>query len=142
MLRPYVRRPKRRVPNPSGHDGADAVRQGLGRARRPSAPGGPGAPVRGPASGARGDVAAGVRGVAAGGAPGAPTGADGGDGGSQRPHRRPRGADRKSTRLNSSHVEISYAVFCLKKKKENLAVAELREDEVGVGGGVRTWVAR
>src|SRR5690606_14072022 len=28
----------------------------------------------------------------------------------------PRGADRKSTRLNSSHVKISYAVFCLKKK--------------------------
>src|SRR5690349_21935356 len=27
-------------------------------------------------------------------------------------------ADRKSTRLNSSHVEISYAVFCLKKKKK------------------------
>src|SRR5690606_41302505 len=27
------------------------------------------------------------------------------------------GADRKSTRLNSSHVKISYAVFCLKKKK-------------------------
>src|SRR5690349_23181473 len=27
------------------------------------------------------------------------------------------GSDRKSTRLNSSHVEISYAVFCLKKKK-------------------------
>src|SRR5690349_22715034 len=27
--------------------------------------------------------------------------------------------DRKSTRLNSSHVEISYAVFCLKKKKTN-----------------------
>src|SRR5690554_7395350 len=26
--------------------------------------------------------------------------------------------DRKSTRLNSSHVRISYAVFCLKKKKE------------------------
>src|SRR6267378_1205913 len=26
--------------------------------------------------------------------------------------------DRKSTRLNSSHVEISYAVFCLKKKKK------------------------
>src|SRR5690606_41072980 len=51
------------------------------------------------------------------------------------PHRRPGGApmrnnvapqlpgstrqvrDRKSTRLNSSHVKISYAVFCLKKKK-------------------------
>src|SRR5690349_23576384 len=28
-----------------------------------------------------------------------------------------RDEDRKSTRLNSSHVEISYAVFCLKKKK-------------------------
>src|SRR3712207_8484992 len=27
------------------------------------------------------------------------------------------GADRKSTRLNSSHANISYAVFCLKKKK-------------------------
>src|SRR5699024_11360103 len=27
-------------------------------------------------------------------------------------------ADRKSTRLNSSHVSISYAVFCLKKKKQ------------------------
>src|SRR5690242_21620277 len=31
---------------------------------------------------------------------------------------RPRGADRKSTRLNSSHMSISYAVFCLKKKKK------------------------
>src|SRR2546430_4345354 len=31
-------------------------------------------------------------------------------------HRRPE-ADRKSTRLNSSHSQISYAVFCLKKKK-------------------------
>src|SRR5207249_10422312 len=30
-----------------------------------------------------------------------------------------RPADRKSTRLNSSHVSISYAVFCLKKKKKN-----------------------
>src|SRR5688572_32472139 len=28
-----------------------------------------------------------------------------------------RGRDRKSTRLNSSHSQISYAVFCLKKKK-------------------------
>src|SRR3712207_7401205 len=32
-----------------------------------------------------------------------------------RPH--PAAADRKSTRLNSSHANISYAVFCLKKKK-------------------------
>src|SRR3712207_7389347 len=30
--------------------------------------------------------------------------------------------DRKSTRLNSSHANISYAVFCLKKKKESLPV--------------------
>src|SRR5256885_5234561 len=30
-----------------------------------------------------------------------------------------RDADRKSTRLNSSHLVISYAVFCLKKKKNN-----------------------
>src|SRR2546422_6650617 len=34
-----------------------------------------------------------------------------------RPPRQPE-ADRKSTRLNSSHGYISYAVFCLKKKKE------------------------
>src|SRR3989442_10082683 len=31
------------------------------------------------------------------------------------------GSDRKSTRLNSSHVRISYAVFCLKKKKKKNA---------------------
>src|SRR5688572_32746421 len=30
------------------------------------------------------------------------------------------GVDRKSTRLNSSHSQISYAVFCLKKKKNQL----------------------
>src|SRR6266478_7717615 len=30
----------------------------------------------------------------------------------------PHGLDRKSTRLNSSHSQISYAVFCLKKKKK------------------------
>src|SRR6266496_4897719 len=35
----------------------------------------------------------------------------------RRVRRRCRRRDRKSTRLNSSHVEISYAVFCLKKKK-------------------------
>src|SRR3712207_9348612 len=32
--------------------------------------------------------------------------------------RRPQRPDRKSTRLNSSHANISYAVFCLKKKKK------------------------
>src|SRR5438132_3026624 len=33
---------------------------------------------------------------------------------------RHRNTDRKSTRLNSSHTVISYAVFCLKKKKKNV----------------------
>src|SRR3712207_6861777 len=33
------------------------------------------------------------------------------------------GGDRKSTRLNSSHANISYAVFCLKKKKSQFIVA-------------------
>src|SRR5437660_5346934 len=36
-------------------------------------------------------------------------------------HRLNRAEDRKSTRLNSSHVAISYAVFCLKKKTQQLA---------------------
>src|SRR5207249_6724859 len=35
-------------------------------------------------------------------------------------HRLGAGPDRKSTRLNSSHVSISYAVFCLKKKKRKM----------------------
>src|SRR5690606_40382640 len=35
------------------------------------------------------------------------------------PGRRRARPDRKSTRLNSSHVKISYAVFCLKKKKKD-----------------------
>src|SRR5215467_15795999 len=40
-----------------------------------------------------------------------------------RPGRRsPSPPDRKSTRLNSSHLVISYAVFCLKKKKQNTLV--------------------
>src|SRR3712207_7251968 len=41
-----------------------------------------------------------------------------------------RGGDRKSTRLNSSHANISYAVFCLKKKKGlawNCGVADLAQ---------------
>src|SRR3712207_8530299 len=37
------------------------------------------------------------------------------DDGARTPHR-----DRKSTRLNSSHANISYAVFCLKKKKSRI----------------------
>src|SRR5256885_11679689 len=39
--------------------------------------------------------------------------------------------DRKSTRLNSSHLVISYAVFCLKKKKENSQVALERDNLTG-----------
>src|SRR5215471_7714846 len=58
------------------------------------------------------------------------------------PRRPPRGTrhgrappDRKSTRLNSSHVEISYAVFCLKKKKTEAGLDIFREmdDRRGIG---------
>src|SRR2546429_6728160 len=51
------------------------------------------------------------------------------------PERRQRGAqepgvpgDRKSTRLNSSHGYISYAVFCLKKKKTHLVCLRLADE--------------
>src|SRR6267142_5624581 len=37
-------------------------------------------------------------------------------------------SDRKSTRLNSSHMSISYAVFCLKKKKQILSVDRVADD--------------
>src|SRR5438477_4482896 len=41
--------------------------------------------------------------------------------------------DRKSTRLNSSHMSISYAVFCLKKKKKpNLLTLVYDDDELAV----------
>src|SRR5258705_871792 len=40
------------------------------------------------------------------------------DGDALLPRHIPRERDRKSTRLNSSHLGISYAVFCLKKKKK------------------------
>src|SRR5256885_11866407 len=50
------------------------------------------------------------------------------------PGSRPRGADaagdRKSTRLNSSHLVISYAVFCLKKKKHPFAQQDVLRDHV------------
>src|SRR6266852_4904110 len=38
-----------------------------------------------------------------------------------------KGEDRKSTRLNSSHGSISYAVFCLKKKKTNVHMPDVKE---------------
>src|SRR2546430_12616792 len=37
--------------------------------------------------------------------------------------------DRKSTRLNSSHSQISYAVFCLKKKKNNSTHSSKRQEQ-------------
>src|SRR5437870_7257875 len=47
-------------------------------------------------------------------------------------HRWPsqRAIDRKSTRLNSSHVAISYAVFCLKKKKKNNKINHAKLDNI------------
>src|SRR2546427_1022965 len=39
--------------------------------------------------------------------------------------------DRKSTRLNSSHSQISYAVFCLKKKKKNKKESLADRNEAG-----------
>src|SRR5216683_6914805 len=45
-----------------------------------------------------------------------------------RPHgQKPVPLDRKSTRLNSSHDQISYAVFCLKKKKKQYLVSSLQK---------------
>src|SRR5574340_1560795 len=58
----------------------------------------------------------------------------GGDG------RRRRAADRKSTRLNSSHQKNSYAVFCLKKKKRvmNACRKAIQEEVCGVPKGSAT----
>src|SRR3712207_7762249 len=42
-----------------------------------------------------------------------------------RPHARRAERDRKSTRLNSSHANISYAVFCLKKKRMKRTTYEI-----------------
>src|SRR6266704_2448518 len=44
----------------------------------------------------------------------------------------PEGRDRKSTRLNSSHVSISYAVFCLKKKTRHHAPLPCQTDKLRV----------
>src|SRR5215510_6081037 len=69
----------------------------------------------------------------------------------QRPaHRLPIGhqQDRKSTRLNSSHVAISYAVFCLKKKTDGGArsvfIHEIGDDEdcAVLMGGSMSWPRR
>src|SRR5207249_6566751 len=61
------------------------------------------------------------------------------------------GADRKSTRLNSSHVSSSYAVFCLKKKNriragppisDLLALTGRHGGRLGLPGAVRTHHTR
>src|SRR2546430_11397524 len=46
--------------------------------------------------------------------------------------------DRKSTRLNSSHSQISYAVFCLKKKNTRLAEIAAEPTRHGQSSGLRT----
>src|SRR5215208_2145555 len=57
-------------------------------------------------------------------------------------------ADRKSTRLNSSHVAISYAVFCLKQKKssillESFLYTQISSLKAGCTGWVRmSWTCR
>src|SRR5688572_32655965 len=50
----------------------------------------------------------------------------------QAPQPRPREdlfGDRKSTRLNSSHSQISYAVFCLKKKKKKRTSTKIKQKQ-------------
>src|SRR3954467_13211683 len=47
-------------------------------------------------------------------------------------------SDRKSTRLNSSHTIISYAVFCLKKKKEKACETPSRDAARGAAVGTLT----
>src|SRR5947209_15288370 len=42
-----------------------------------------------------------------------------------------RAEDRKSTRLNSSHANISYAVFCLKKKKNSKTLQKTSKTKIG-----------
>src|SRR2546430_8227295 len=50
----------------------------------------------------------------------------------RRAHATERLGDRKSTRLNSSHSQISYAVFCLKKKKQRTALHLLRVPNIQI----------
>src|SRR5690349_22455501 len=49
------------------------------------------------------------------------------------------GIDRKSTRLNSSHVEISYAVFCLKKKKNNMSTSVKKKNIRRIADSDEHW---
>src|SRR5258707_7111547 len=47
--------------------------------------------------------------------------------------------DRKSTRLNSSHANISYAVFCLKKKKDEENFAQIAAREIRHAGRISLY---
>src|SRR2546422_6532744 len=58
--------------------------------------------------------------------------------GTLRPSRSPLPRDRKSTRLNSSHGYISYAVFCLKKKKQSIAAHDFSHVELTVTDATQT----
>src|SRR2546427_9295476 len=51
------------------------------------------------------------------------------------PGSRPGVSDRKSTRLNSSHSQISYAVFCLKKKKKQKTTVPIANRDIGTRVG-------
>src|SRR5258705_6834262 len=67
--------------------------------------------------------------------PGSPLGdvrADGRAGGVARAEGHLAGEDRKSTRLNSSHLGISYAVFCLKKKQDRARKTRLGAEAGGL----------
>src|SRR5688572_31300995 len=50
------------------------------------------------------------------------------DRGGSQPVRKSLESDRKSTRLNSSHSQISYAVFCLKKKKKKKTIKKYNSE--------------
>src|SRR5437868_13178008 len=49
--------------------------------------------------------------------------------------------DRKSTRLNSSHVSISYAVFCLKKKKKKNKNTQIYKDHDRLNQNMQSTIA-
>src|SRR5436190_7478951 len=52
-----------------------------------------------------------------------------------------RGLDRKSTRLNSSHTVISYAVFCLKKKRDSTRCFLSSTNSDAAESGRQTYIA-
>src|SRR5205807_5166623 len=52
------------------------------------------------------------------------------------------GADRKSTRLNSSHLVISYAVFCLKKKKKKKTIIKIEKNNKETTNHINTLNVR